>query len=630
MTETPKQAASRLAAPWIAKGYKPAALHTYTDAAGKTLFHRFRLKHLKTGEKIIRPFHLNGSGYELGEPEFANGKKPLYALNRIAANADAIVWVVEGEQKADALNRLGLVATTSGSATSAAAADWEPLRDRTVIIWPDNDEAGKAYAAEVATTLIGMGCSVSCVEVDKLAVGPGDDVMQWLAAHPEAARSDLAGLPRVQAQPTTPARPEAEQWSEPLAPEAFHGIAGEIVRFLEPDTESDPGALLMQILAEFGSFVGRNPYYEVEGAKHHANINEVLIGETSKSRKGTSANRVRSIFSLVSGWKGPATGLSTGEGLKYHVRDARQERKKDKSGEYEVVTVDEGVADKRLLVIEPEFSKVLKVCGREHSTLSATIRELFDTGNVSTLTKRDPVTATGAHVSIIGHITLAELRVELTTTDAANGFANRFLFVATRRSKLLPFGGANADPAALHAFADRLGDLAALARSRGRVTMSPDAAHMWIKVYPELSAGSEGLHGAITARAEALTVRLALIYALLDGATQIDAPHLLAALAVWQYSYDTAKLIFGDSLGHRIGDEILRHLRQAGEGGLTRTEISNVFKRNVSADRTDAALELLKRRGRVICEIGSSTDSGRPPEIWKATKRYAPLRKKRI
>ena len=50
MTETPKQAASRLAAPWIAKGYKPAALHTYTDAAGKTLFHRFRLKHLKTGE----------------------------------------------------------------------------------------------------------------------------------------------------------------------------------------------------------------------------------------------------------------------------------------------------------------------------------------------------------------------------------------------------------------------------------------------------------------------------------------------------------------------------------------------------------------------------------------------------
>ncbi|HKE41943.1 MAG TPA: hypothetical protein VKG21_19095, partial [Casimicrobiaceae bacterium] len=76
-TETPKQAASRLAAPWMAKGYKPVALHTYKDDTGKPLFHRFRLKHPETGEKIIRPFHLNGNGYEVGEPKFAVGKKPL-------------------------------------------------------------------------------------------------------------------------------------------------------------------------------------------------------------------------------------------------------------------------------------------------------------------------------------------------------------------------------------------------------------------------------------------------------------------------------------------------------------------------------------------------------------------------
>ena len=79
---------------------------------------------------------LNGQVYELAEPKFSDGK-PLYGLHRIAGNPDAEVWIVEGEQKADALNKLGLVATTSGGATSAEPADWQPLSGRTVRIWPD-------------------------------------------------------------------------------------------------------------------------------------------------------------------------------------------------------------------------------------------------------------------------------------------------------------------------------------------------------------------------------------------------------------------------------------------------------------------------------------------------------------
>jgi len=69
------------------------------------------------------------------------------------------------------------------------------------------------------------------------------------------------------------------------------------------------------------------------------------------------------------------------------------------------------------------------------------MRSAWDTGMLATLTKNDAVTATGAHISVIGHITADELRAELTATDSANGFANRFLFLAVRRSKALPFGG---------------------------------------------------------------------------------------------------------------------------------------------------------------------------------------------
>ena len=215
MDETPKEAAKRLAGPVLNKGFLPVALHTYTNTAGEPFYWRIRAKHPESGEKWIRPMRLNGHGYELGEPIFESGK-PLYALHRIASNPDSVVWIVEGEQKADALNKLGLVVTTSGSAMSAGAADWVSLRGRTVNIWPDNDEPGKSYAGEVASILLGIGCAVSCIEVEKLGLDKGDDVMQWLTAHPGAARNDVEALPVLAAIPSKGHAPAGVLWPDPL------------------------------------------------------------------------------------------------------------------------------------------------------------------------------------------------------------------------------------------------------------------------------------------------------------------------------------------------------------------------------------------------------------------------------
>jgi hypothetical protein len=214
-----------------------------------------------------------------------------------------------------------------------------------------------------------------------------------------------------------------------------------------------------------------------------------------------------------------------------------------------------------------------------------------------------------------------ELRAELTATDSANGFANRFLFVAVKRSKQLPFGGDDVDAGKLHAFAERLRECASTAKTRAKIGLTADARAVWAKVYPQLSAGGDGLHGAVTARAEAQVIRLALLYCLLDGGAQIDAPHLLAAIAVWQYCDATAKHVFGASLGDRIADELMRRLRQAGEAGMSRTDISNSFGRNQSAERIGAALDLLRDRDQVAREtVKSEGAGGRPTEIWRATK----------
>ena len=535
-TETPQQGARRLAASAMREGYKPEALYTYTHPDGGVWYWRIRLKNPHTGEKWIRPMRLNGSGLELGEPGFPDGK-PLYRLHDLTGRPDDRVIVVEGEWCADALAKVGVLATTSGAADSAARADWRSLAGRDVTIWPDNDEAGRSYEDALADALLPLGCTVRVIDVDKLGLPKKGDAVDWCKANPAATAADIAALPCVGARqrarvgakapaggepiPGTGTSPGgfcgSEEWPGPMDPCAYYGIAGEMVTSIEPHTEADPAALLIQVAVAFGVLVGRSPYVQVEGDRHYPNLFAILIGATSKGRKGTSWGRVRSIFERVHGWPRVVSGLSSGEGLKWQVRDPRTEMVKDKkSGVTTEEVVDEGVPDKRLLVIEPEFAQILRVVARHGNTLSSTTRTAWDTGTLATLTKNDPVTATDAHIAIIGHITIDELRAELTQTDTANGFANRFLFLCVKRSKCLPFGGADLPESMLGDFAQRLERAASSARRVGRVVMTQPAREIWERVYPQLSEGMLGLFGAATARAEAQVVRLAMLYALLD------------------------------------------------------------------------------------------------------------------
>jgi hypothetical protein len=127
------------------------------------------------------------------------------------------------------------------------------------------------------------------------------------------------------------------------------------------------------------------------------------------------------------------SGLSTGEGLIKQVCDPQLNKHGEEVG---------GVKDKRLLIVEPEFARVLKVGERDAATLPSILRDAWDRGDLQTLTKESPLRATAAHISLITHITEEELRRALSDTNRSNGFANRFLWVCVRRSKALPRGGA--------------------------------------------------------------------------------------------------------------------------------------------------------------------------------------------
>ena len=96
----------------------------------------------------------------------------------------------------------------------------------------------------------------------------------------EHARSEC-GDPEPPVADLTPDEPP---WPDPPAEEAFHGLAGRIVRTIEPASEADPAALLVQTLVAFGNVIGKAAWFTVEGDRHHGNEFVVLVGQTSKAQ----------------------------------------------------------------------------------------------------------------------------------------------------------------------------------------------------------------------------------------------------------------------------------------------------------------------------------------------------------
>jgi hypothetical protein len=411
-----------------------------------------------------------------------------------------------------------------------------------------------------------------------------------------------------------------------LHPEALHGLAGEVVTLFSPHTEADPVALLIAFISEFGCVLGRAPHLILDGSYHPLSVWPVLIGQSSKARKGSSDSRIQHLYHLIDdGWtRGQYRGtLSSGEGLAHAVRDPSYEDQpiKDKgrpTGEVVRVQVDAGVEDKRLFLVQSEFGAMLKIMAREGNSLSGVLRDAWDGKDLAPMTKSHRVRATAPHIVLVGHTTQAELQKNLCESETTNGFGNRFLYLLVKRSKLLPFSS-SPDQTELHALVVRIRAALQVGRTVSRVEMTESARTVWRAVYPDLSTDRPGLVGCLLARAESQVLRLAAIFTLLDAQRALDVVHLKAALALWQYAEHSTTMIFAEATGNADADVILRALRTM---ELTDSQISDLFGRHRSQARLDQAKLLLQVAG-VIHPVMRKTE-GRPQRVWRAGKAPGP------
>lgn len=376
--------------------------------------------------------------------------------------------------------------------------------------------------------------------------------------------------------------PRRHESAPKISQHAWHGPIGEAAARIAPSTEADPVAVLVTALGLFGAMVGDNPHVRVGGAKHTARIWPLIIGKTGSGRKGTSWHEARNI---AASWGAYAetylghrvvAGLASGEGLIAALIDEDDDTS--------------GIAEGRLTIVESEFARVLTAAKREGSTLGPVLRQLWDDGSAATLTKQ-AVRVDGAHPIVIAHVTPRELRLRLAESDLAGGTINRFLPVFSERPHLLAHEPPRAD---LTDLGTLIGARISDARQLDEISRERATNHLWTEAYAALAEDEpDGPLGSVLARGPAYVMRLALVYALADGSGSIAAEHLLAALAVWDYAAQTARLLFADTVAKTNRDKLAAFIRAAPDG-RTRSDITTkCFTGNVAGAEIDALISEL-------------------------------------
>src|SRR5205085_4160534 len=250
------------------------ATYDYRDERETLLFQAVRYE--PKGFTVRRP---DGNGGYINS--IKGVRLVLYHLPEIvAAQPDQPVLIVEGEKDVDRLTALSFIATTNfGGAGKWRDEYSDQLRGRTVIISPDNDDAGHMHTDKVARSLAGIAASVKIVELPDLQ--PKEDVSDYLDAGntPEALRAIINAAPLYpdslirNSYDTSKALPK-------LGSKALYGLAGEFVATIFPHTESDKVALLIQMLVAFGNIIGRGPHFVAESTRHYTVLYTLLVGNT--------------------------------------------------------------------------------------------------------------------------------------------------------------------------------------------------------------------------------------------------------------------------------------------------------------------------------------------------------------
>jgi hypothetical protein len=658
--------------------------YDYTDRDGKLLYQS--VHYFPKDFKVRRPDPANPDKW-IWHGVFDGIEKVPYNLPQVVKARKTIHC--EGEKDARRVEKelrdAGIPADEYAVTTNVGGAGkWYPEYDvhfeakDEIIVLPHNDAKGRDHAALLTAHLGEQAGLFKIVELPGLADkgDPSDwfdaggrvkgeggllDIIQRTPATPKALVIGVKGIVLGARDLDVSPCPVKEnrvsgvlgvkfREEPPLGEAALYGMAGDFIRAVLPLTEATAPAILAHFLAAVGTLIGPRVYVWA-GGKQYARVNHVLVGPTTRGRKGTAYFLVDRLLELACKdfWRRQCVdGLSSGEGLIEYLADKQEWNEDGKS--YDTIRV-----EKRLCVVEQEFSRTLCVMEREGNTLSQILRSASDNGNLNSLTVKTRQ-AEGTHVTVVGHITPRELKDRLQDIQMVNGFGNRFLWWAVLSDKVLPH--TEPIPADVFApFVPALGRLKEMGGSATEVAVRLDstAQERWETIYRSLREDLPGRVGAMQARGYVMVLRLALIYAILDAVASspaapstggnrdrgrvprvqrrtsqyethkagyealpglaIGVVHLEAALAVWDYCATSAQLLFRDPCKHPLGNKLIKLLQE--HGPLTNSDFKSHLSVRERQEFPDAILVVEDEGWVRQTKVEHGVRGGRPATRWE-------------
>ena len=420
---------------------------------------------------------------------------------------------------------------------------------------------------------------------------------------PESSTSAPTRQSAVDGEPINETQMATHRNSPHADPACLYGLVGDVARAGSEGTETNAYAIAANFMAYLSCAIGRGVYLPIGNTWHHARMFCLHIGRSGRGRKGDALSLVLRMDQALreqNDFLPPQIhrgGLSSREGLVALMHDGYRQ------GRQEIPAIE----DKRLWVVETEFSNVLHQGRREGNTLSAALRDCWDGVCLKPATKSNRLYASHPHVCLSGAISPSELTGMMTTRELTNGFANRFLMIWAERSQVLPFPKATPQ-STVDAIARRILDVLEFVgadrhdqRDHLRMDLSAQAQWRYAQLYRgELNEdlGSELISSMLERRAPML-LRMAMLFALSDLQLRVDVHHIDAAMAWMRYSTASVRYVFVSAYEEAkmaqtidLANRVLAFLQERGKA--TRSEISaECFRGRVPKSQMDASLDHL-------------------------------------
>ena len=149
-------------------------VYTYRDADGKPVRYIARKDATAEARKKFVPFTWGMLAGKIGWHKKQATDRLPYNIDQIISRPFDEIVIVEGEKAADAASATFpdyITTTWSGGSSTVAGTDWRLLQDRSVVIWPDNDDPGHKAAAQLAKILQPIAASIVILRIKDLPPG---------------------------------------------------------------------------------------------------------------------------------------------------------------------------------------------------------------------------------------------------------------------------------------------------------------------------------------------------------------------------------------------------------------------------------------------------------------------------